>query len=361
MVVAESPVDVVTNRLFESMLGLWDVAAVHLGARLGYYEALNELGSATPAELAAKVGANQRYTREWLEQQAGTGLIQVAVDSEDDNARSYRLIPGTEPAFTDTTGEQPILHFVRTVMASILATPDVIEAFRTGRGLSFGHYGEDMALGQAMGTRWGFLTELASTWMPAMPDVHALLSGKPDARIADIGFGMGWSSIALAKAYPNAQIDGLELDEESVKAAQKNADEAGLSDRVRFKVQDAADPALSGRYDFAFAFECLHDMANPVGVLAAMRNLVGPGGTVLIVDEKVADAFSAPVGDIERFLYGYSLFHCLPGSMDGEGAAGTGTVMRQSTLRRYAAEAGYASVEVLPIENEFFRFYRLNA
>ena len=88
VVVAESPVDVVTNRLFESMLGLWDVAAVHLGARLGYYEALNELGSATPAELAAKVGANQRYTREWLEQQAGTGLIQVAVDSEDDNARS---------------------------------------------------------------------------------------------------------------------------------------------------------------------------------------------------------------------------------------------------------------------------------
>jgi hypothetical protein len=92
-----------------------------------------------------------------------------------------------------------------------------------------------------------------------------------------------------------------------------------------------------------------------------MRNLVGPGGTVLIVDEKVEDTFSAPVSDTERFMYGYSIFHCLPGSMDGENPAGTGTVMRQSTMRRYAAEAGYASVDVLPVESDFFRFYRLNA
>jgi 2-polyprenyl-3-methyl-5-hydroxy-6-metoxy-1,4-benzoquinol methylase len=359
--IAESPLDAVTDRLFNAMLGLWDVAAVHLGARLGYYDALATLGSATPAQLAQHVGANERYTREWLEQQAGTGLLDVAVASDDDAARSYRLIPGTEVAFTDNTGEQPILHFVRTTMASVLATPDVIECFRTGKGLPFGHYGEDMLIGQAMGTRWGFLTELAERWMPAMPDVHALLSGKKDARIADIGFGMGWSSIALAKAYPNAQVDGLELDEASVQNAQALADEAGLSDRLHFKVQDAADPALSGQYDFAFAFECVHDMANPVGVLTAMRSLVGPGGTVLIVDEKVGDKFSAPLDDMERFMYGYSIFHCLPGSMDGDNPAGTGTVMRQSTFRRYAADAGFASVDVLPIENDFFRFYRLTA
>jgi hypothetical protein len=134
-----------------------------------------------------------------------------------------------------------------------------------------------------------------------------------------------------------------------------------LGDRLRFRVQDAADPMLSGNYDLAVAFECLHDMAHPVGALAAMRNLVGPGGTVLIVDENVSDSFEAPASDIERVMYGYSVFHCLPGSMDGENPAGTGTVMRQATMRRYAAEAGFRSVEVLPIENDFFRFYRLNA
>jgi SAM-dependent methyltransferase len=273
----------------------------------------------------------------------------------------YRLIPGTEPAFTDGTGEQPILHFVRSTMASILALPDVIDCYRTGEGLPFGHYGEDMRVGLGLGNRWGFMTDLAETWIPAMPDIDERLRTKPDARIADIGFGMGWSSIAFAKAYPNARVDGIDLDEASVAAAQRNADDAGVGDRVKFMVRDAADPSLSGRYDLAFAFECVHDMANPAGALRAMRNLVGPGGTVLIVDEKVGDAFTAPADDVERFMYGYSLFHCLPGAMDGENPAGTGTVMRQPIFRRYAEQAGYQSVEVLPIENDFFRFYRLTA
>jgi SAM-dependent methyltransferase len=359
--ITQSPAEVVTDRLFGAMLQMWDVASVFLGARLGYYEALAELGEANPRQLAERVSANERYTREWLEQQAATGLIEVATATDDDNARTYRLIPGTEPVFTDGTGEQPILHFVRTTLASILATPDVITAFRTGKGLPFGHYGEDMMIGQGLGNRWGFMTDLATTWIPAMPDIDERLRTKPDARIADIGFGAGWSSIGFAQAYPNVRVDGLDLDEASARAAQKNADEAGVGDRVTFMAKDAADPALSGRYDLAFAFECVHDMANPVAVLRAMRNLVGPGGTVLIVDEKVGDTFTAPADDVERFMYGYSIFHCLPGAMDGENPAGTGTVMRQPIFRRYAADAGYKSVDILPIENDFFRFYRLTA
>ena len=144
-------------------------------------------------------------------------------------------------------------------------------------------------------------------------------------------------------------------------AAQQLASEQGLSDRVHFSVRDASDPALSGQYDLAFAFECVHDMANPVGALRAMRNLVGPGGTALVVDENVPDTFSAPGSEMDRLMYGYSIFHCLPGAMDGENPAGTGTVMRQSTFRQYASEAGFRAVDLLPIENEFFRFYRLSA
>ena len=186
---------------------------------MGYYEALADLGEANPGQLAEKAGTNERYTREWLEQQAATGLIEVATASDDDNARTYRLIPGTEPVFTDTTGEQPILHFVRSVMASILPMADVIDAYRTGKGLPFGHYGEDMMIGQGMGTRWGFMTNLAETWIPAMPDIDERLRSRPDAQIADFGFGMGWSSIAFAQAYPNVRVDGFELDESSVRAA----------------------------------------------------------------------------------------------------------------------------------------------
>jgi SAM-dependent methyltransferase len=246
-------------------------------------------------------------------------------------------------------------------MASVLTFEDVARASRTGEGLPFGHYGEDMRIGQALGTRWGYMNDLITEWLPAMPDVHERLQTKPDAKIADIGFGMGWSSIAMARAYPNARVDGLDLDEASVEAAHRIANEEGLGDRLRFMVQDAGDPALSGQYDLATAFECVHDMANPVEALAAMRSLVGAGGTVLVVDENVNDEFEAPGSDIERIFYGYSMFHCLPGSMDGDHPAGTGTVMRQSTFRGYAAAAGFKAVDLLPIENDFFRFYRLTA
>ena len=353
--------DVITERLFNSIIATFDVASIHLGMRLGYYQGLADLYEATSAELAAKVGANERYTREWLEHQAVSGLIDVSRASHSGTERVYRLLPETEPLFTDETGEQPITHFVRSVMASILAFEDVARAFRTGEGLPFGHYGEDMRIGQALGTRWGYMNDLITEWLPAMPDVHQRLQTKPDAKIADIGFGMGWSSIAMARAYPNARIDGLDLDQASVAAAQQLANDEGVGDRVRFRVQDAGDPVLSGQYDLATAFECVHDMANPVEALAAMRGLVGPGGTVLIVDENAADEFEAPGSDVERIFYGYSMFHCLPGSMDGDHPAGTGTVMRQSTFRQYAEDAGFKAVDLLPIENDFFRFYRLTA
>ena len=361
MVESATLADQLTERIFSSLLGAFDIASIALGHQLGYYDHLKDLGTATSTQLAEIAGANERYTREWLEQQAVTGLIDVALPSASGTERKYRLTPGTEQLFTDCTGEQPILHFVRSVMASILAFPDVATVFRSGKGLPFAHYGEEMMHGQAMGTRWAFMTDLGNTWIPSMPDIHNRLLNSPGARIADIGFGMGWSSIGLARAYPTVLVDGFDLDERSVRAAQGLAAEQGLSDRVHFKVQDASDPALTGQYDLAVAFECVHDMANPVGALAAMRNLVGIGGTVLIVDENVPDAFSAPGSDIERIMFGFSIFHCLPGAMDGENPAGTGTVMRQSTFRAYAAEAGYRAVELLPIENDFFKFYRLTA
>ncbi|MGH2559583.1 MAG: SAM-dependent methyltransferase, partial [Thermomicrobiales bacterium] len=173
--------------------------------------------------------------------------------------------------------------------------------------------------------------------------------------------GLGWSSIAIAKAYPNARVDGFDLDEASVAAAQANAETAGVAGRVAFQVRDAGDPTLAGQYDFALAVECIHDMSNPVATLQAMHRLVGAGGTVLVVDEKVADVFTAPGDEVERYMYGFSILHCLPVGMTEQPSAGTGTVMRASTMRQYAEQAGYRAVDVLPIEHDFFRFYRLTA
>jgi 2-polyprenyl-3-methyl-5-hydroxy-6-metoxy-1,4-benzoquinol methylase len=136
---------------------------------------------------------------------------------------------------------------------------------------------------------------------------------------------------------------------------------SGLGDRVNFVERNAADPELAGQYDLVTAFETVHDMADPVGGLRAMGSLMAPAGAVLIADERVAEEFSAPGDELERFMYGWSALHCLPVGMVDPPAVGTGTVMRPAALRRYANEAGFNKVEILPIEHDFWRFYRLFA
>jgi 2-polyprenyl-3-methyl-5-hydroxy-6-metoxy-1,4-benzoquinol methylase len=188
--------------------------------------------------------------------------------------------------------------------------------------------------------------------------VHDALR-RPGARIADVGCGGGWSSITLARAYPDATIDGIDVDAGSVDMARKNAADAGVADRVSFTHADAA--GLTGAtYDAVFAFECVHDMPRPVDVLAAVERALAPDGFVVVMDEAVAETFSAPGDDLERIMYGFSLLVCLPDGMSSPPSAGTGTVMRPDTLRRYAQEAGLTSFEILPIEDfGFWRFYRL--
>ena len=159
---------------------------------------------------------------------------------------------------------------------------------------------------------------------------------------------------------PEGDRRRLRLDAASVELARENAAAAGLDDRVRFHLRDAGDPELSGRYDLVTVFEAIHDMSRPVEVLRALRSLAGDEGTVLVMDEKVADAFTAPGDEVERLMYTYSVLCCLPVGMAEQPSAATGTVMRTDTLRRYAQEAGFADVEVLPIEHDVFRFYRLS-
>ncbi len=163
----------------------------------------------------------------------------------------------------------------------------------------------------------------------------------------------------MAQGYPKVQVDGFDLDEPSIQRARANARINGVTDRVLFQVRDAGDADLAGHYDLVTAFECIHDLSDPVGVLGKMRSLAGRGGAVLVVDERVGDIFSATAHDIDWMMYGWSVLHCLPVGMVDQPATGTGTVMRPATLRQYAIDAGFKSVEVLPIDNFFFRFYRL--
>lgn len=346
------------DRVFGGILGTYDTWAIYVGDKLGFYRNMKSGEPVTADGLAKEAGVDSRYAREWLEQQAVAGFVLCDNPLARPSDRMYRLDAAGAEVFTDDLSVNYLAPFVRLVTSAGVQLPSLLEAYRTGGGVSWAQFGDDMRTGQAEMNRPWFLSALASDWFPAVPDIHARLEA--GAMIADIGCGEGWSSIAFAQGYTNVTVDGYDLDGPSIAAAQAHASSAGLSDRVRFHQIDAATVDQAATYDLVTAFECIHDLAQPVPVLAAMRRLVKPDGHVVVMDERVGENFAAAqAGDVERLMYGFSLFTCLPDGLSHQPSAGTGTVMRPATLEKYAKEAGFSSVEILPIENDLWRFYRL--
>jgi SAM-dependent methyltransferase len=351
--------DALVERLFGSALGAMDLLCVYLGDRLGLYRALGDASPLTSAELASAAGVNERYAREWLEHQAMAGILAVQEPTASYAERRYAVPPGHAEVLLDGASLNHMAPMGQLVVACALPIHAVLEAFRTGDGVPYADYGADLHEGQARFTRPMFDNLLASEWFPAVSAIHDRLAADPPARIADLACGLGRSSIAIARAYPKVTVDGIDLDQASIARAQQLLPASGVEARVTFHCRDAADPELAARYDLVTIFEALHDMSYPVEVLRMARQLLCDGGCVLVGDERTADRFSLDAGDVERLYYGFSVLHCLPVGMVGENAAGTGTVMRERTVRGYAMEAGFAGVEVAPIENEFWRFYLL--
>lgn len=348
--------DALVERLFGAVLATMDVQAAYLGGRLGWYRALAEAGPLTAAELAARTATHERYAREWLEQQAVTGIV-TCDDDPDGTRRRYTLPAGHAEVLTDELSPNHVLPLATFVAAAGKQLDALAEAYRTGGGVGWAQHGAEVREAQAAANRPLFLGELAGN-LGTLPEVDAAL--RAGGRVADIGSGHGWSAIGIALAHPHATVDGYDVDGPSVEAARRNAAEAGVADRVRFHHADPARAAAAGeRYDLVLALECVHDLPDPVAVLASMRALAGDTGTVLVMDERVAEEFAAPGDDVERLMYGYSLLVCLADGMAHQPSAATGTVMRPGTLRDYAVRAGFAGVDVLDIDNDFFRFYRL--
>ena len=350
--------DALLGRLYASTIGALELLHVYLGERLGLYRAL-AAGPLSAPQLASKAGINQRYAREWLEQEAVAGILVVAPGDAGEEKRRFSLPRGHAEVLTDEDSTNFFAPAARGVVAVGSVMPALVEAFQTGGGVPYEAYGPEMRSSISSLNRPGFLNLLGSTWFPAIKDVDRRLRAQPPARVADVGCGTGWSSIAIAIAYPLVRVDGFDLDEASIEDARRNARTSGVAERVTFEVRDAADPSLAESYDLVTAFETIHDMTNPVGALKAMRALRKGDGAVVIADEKVAEEFTAPGDEVERFMYGWSAVHCLAVGMVGPEPAGTGTVMRPSRLREYARKAGFAKVEILPVENDLWRFYRL--
>jgi SAM-dependent methyltransferase len=350
--------DAFVERVFSSALATLDVFSIYIGDRLGLYAALDRK-PITAKELAHETGTDERYVREWLEQQAVTGILQTEDADLEAGDRTYRLTPGHNEVLLEKDSPNYLAAFARLTAGTLSIMPQLLDAFRTGAGVPYRDYGPDAREGQADTNRTQFINFLGTEWLPAVPDVHERLHADPAARVADVACGTGWSSIALARAYPKVRVDGFDSDEASIELARRNVEQEGLGGRVVFHVQDASEQSQSGQYDLVTVFEAIHDMARPVEALKSIRNMLAPGGAVIVADERTADSFNAPGDDLERLFYAWSVFFCLPTGREDQPSAATGTVMRAAKFREYAVSAGYQDVEVLPIENDFWRFYRL--
>ena len=357
---AEERRDALVGRLFEATLGAFDLLAVYVGDRLGLYRALAQNGPSTSSDLAKAAGIHERYAREWLEQQAMGEILTVENPDADAGERRYGMPEGHDEALLDETSLNFIAPMAQALVACTRPIDALLEAFRTGDGVPYADYGADLHEGQARFTRPMFENLLAAEWLPAVPAVHERLLADPPARVADVACGLGRSTLAIARAYPQVHVDGIDLDKASIDRARELLPGSGVEDRVTFHNADAAEPGFAEQYDLVTIFEALHDMSYPVDVLRTLRGLLSKGGSLIVGDERTAERFSLDAGPIERLYYGFSVLHCLPVGMVGDNPAGTGTVMRESTVQQYAAEAGFSGFEVLPIENDFWRFYRLS-
>lgn len=354
----QTSADELVTRLFDASLGMLDLMNIYLGHRLGYYQSLHASPDGlTPKELAISAGTNSRYAREWLEQQGASGLLELREPSDDPDSRRFAMPGHAAEVLVDPMSMNYLVPVFEMFVGMAQRAPAIVEAHRSGGGVSWDELGNEVRESQGAVNRAMYMAMLGTEYLPSIPDVHARLTESVAPRIADIACGAGWSSIAVAKSYQNAQVDGFDIDEPSIRMAESNASNEGVADRVKFHHADAAD--AKGSYDLVLICEALHDMPRPVPVLETARKMAGSEGAVIVMDEAVAENYEAPANDIDRLMLGISTWVCLPDSMSSQPSVATGTAMRPSTMRRYAADAGFKRVDILPIENELFHFYRL--
>ena len=343
------------QRVLDATTATLELFGIYLGDRLGLYDTLCRRGPSTAAELARAARIAPRYAREWLEQQAVAGVLAVDDVAAAADSRRYALPDVHVGVVAEPTALDHVAPLARMVVGIGTVLDEVVAAYRSGGGVPYARYGDDFRTGQGGINRPTFSSALVEEWLPALgPPAARLASG---GRLADLGCGQGWSTLAVARAYPSAQVWGLDSDPASIAEARAAGEDMGVA--VRFEHADAAELATCGPFDVVLLLEALHDLARPVEVLASARAALAADGALLVADEAVGPAFTAPGDDIERMMYGWSITHCLPASMVEQPSAAIGTVIREGTVRALGKEAGFGTVEVLDVDGGFFRLYAL--
>ena len=284
-----------------------NAALVVLGDKLGLYKAMASAGPLAPAELAERTGTAERYIREWLNAQAAGGYVEY-----DPASGRYTLPPEQTVALTEPDSPAYLPGFFQVAVGSVLDSPRITEAARTGAGLGWHEHVHDVYDGCERFFRPGYNANLVSGWLPALDGVVAKL--EHGASVADVGCGHGSSTIIMAQAFPKSTFVGSDYHEGSIATARQRAESAGVSDRIRFEVAPAT--AYSGsEYDLVTMFDCLHDMGDPVGAARHIRGTLKTDGTWMIVEPRAGDRVEENLNPVGRAYYGFSTLLCTPASL----------------------------------------------
>ncbi len=303
-----------------------------VGHRLGLYRALAE-GAATPDELAARTDCDARYITEWLRGQAAGGYIEY--DQQTD-----RFSMTEEQAFCLANPDGPVYLPGAFVLAlgALRAEKRITEAFRTGAGVGWHEHDPDVFVGCEAFFRPGYEANLVSSWIPALDGVRDKLAA--GGRVADLGCGLGASSVILAQAFPQATIVGSDYHAESIELARKRAAQAGVTERVTFEVASAQTFSGSG-FDLVATFDCLHDMGDPLGAARHVREALRPDGTWLVVEPAAGDQVQDNLNPVGRLYYNFSTFLCVPNGLSQHGGYALGAQAGESAIRQVMTDAGF--------------------
>jgi SAM-dependent methyltransferase len=309
-----------------------NAALVVMGDKLGLYRALAGAGPLTPDELAQRTGTAERYVREWLNNQAAGGYVEY-----DPATGRYTLPPEQAVALTDESSPAYIPGFFQIAVGSVLDSPRITEAARTGAGIGWHDHVHDVHEGCERFFRPGYNANLLSSWLPALDGVVEKL--ERGANVADVGCGHGASTILMAKAFPNSTFAGSDYHDGSIETARQRGQDAGVAERVTFEVAPAAGYSGTG-YDLVTMFDCLHDMGDPAGAARHVRETLAPDGTWMIVEPAAGDRVEDNLNPVGRAYYGFSTLLCTPASLSQDVGLALGAQAGEARIRDVVVSGG---------------------
>jgi SAM-dependent methyltransferase len=321
------------DRMVGEMGAAMSASLILLGDRLGLYKAMAEHGAMSSDALAEATGTAERYVREWLAAQAAAGYV-----TYDPGTRRYRLPPEEAMAFADETSPAFLPGFCEVIASLYRDEPKITAAFRSGEGVGWHEHDQCLFRGSERFFRPGYAAHLVAEWLPALDGVVEKL--ERGGTVADVGCGHGASTLIIAEAFPKARVVGFDFHQPSIERARRAADSAGLADRVSFEVATAKGYPGRG-YDLVACFDCLHDMGDPAGAAAHVRQSLAPDGAWMIVEPFANDALEANLTPVGRIYYAASTMICTPCSRSQEVGLALGAQAGEKRLKEVVTAGGF--------------------